>query len=523
MTRVSAIPEHLSRYSDTCTQGAEQLQTWVRRVLTPALLAYENGDGPCSSGAIDANVARQVAAAYYTDRDVKTVGLAFLRAGGVLVRGRNQPIFSNNKAIDKAFKQLENEAARQQAEAAHRVQINAGAALAKRLMHAKPIEVTGIVRELARHSSDPYFSAGFYNNLDERHIETAMAQGGIPALVSAYASGVLDKKVYEAVNTRLARPIPEVRFAVSLDDHYMTAAQKLQFLDGIAADQTAARNFANSLSQSDLRALFEGPMSRDPSWPNKLNGVLASGIPTWPGGAQPPSSSTDLSYELWFAGHLPYPSVDPDGSKYSRDQDAVLSWIELNRNTIFQEAQRRNIDPKAIVAAIAWEGMVNNWQPFPSPIPPNVPAPLGRHAIGPGKVHIDTAVVKQIEDRGYLPRRGLFEREAKLATPEGSIQYIAAIMGAYADVADKEGRHGNIRNRPEILSDLFQGSDLETWQRHLKRKPPGEGFTPGNDMGKWTAKNGGFLNDALRLWEGQQSTSPPATRMPGTSPNPPLW
>ncbi|MFK4267191.1 hypothetical protein [Streptomyces milbemycinicus] len=514
MTKVSAVPEHLFRYSDACTKGAEQLQTWVRNVLAPALTAYQNGGGFCQP--IDGDIAKQVAAAYYTDRDVRTVGQAFLQAGGVLVRGRNQPIFSNNGAIDKAFKQLAKAAA-------HQGQINAGAALAKRLMNAKPIEVTVIIRELAKHGSDPYFSAGFYNNLDERHIETAMAQGGIQALVSAYSSGVLDKKVYEAVNTRLARPIPAVRFAVNLDDHYMTAAQKMAFLDGIAANPVAAHNFANSLSQSQLRALFEGPMSKEPLWRGKLTGVLSAGIPTWPGGAQPPSDSPDLSYELWFAGYLPYPSVDPDGSKYSREQDAVLSWVELHRDIILREARRRNIDPKAIVAAIAWEGIVNNWQPFPSPIPPNVPAPLGRHAIGPGKVHIDTSVVKQIEERRYLPHRGLFEREAILATPEGSIEYIAAIMGAMADVTDREGHHGSIRHRPEILSDLFQGRDLKNWEERLGKKPPHEAFKPGNDMGKWTAQNGSFLNDALRLWEGQQPTSPPATRMPGTAPKPPLW
>ncbi|WP_346176296.1 hypothetical protein [Streptomyces cuspidosporus] len=516
MTTVSAIPEYLARYSDVCTQGAEQLQTWVRNVLTPSLMAYENGGGPCVAEAIDANVARQVAAAYDTDRDVRTVGQAFLRAGGVLVRRPNQPIRAHEKTVDATFEKL-------RTEALHQARINAGAALAKRLMDAQPVKVSGIVRELAEHGNDPYFSAGFYNNLDERHIETAMALGGIPALVSAYSSGVLDKKVCDSVNTRLARPVPTVRFAVNLEDHYLTAAQKTQFLDSVAANPVAARNFASSLSQGQLRDLFEGPMSKDPLWRGKLVGVLSSGIPTWPGGAQPPSDSTDLSYELWFAGHLPYPSVDPDGSTYSREQDAVLSWVELNRDIILREAKRRNIDPKAIVAAIAWEGIVNNWQPFPSPIPPNVPPPFGRHAIGPGKVHIDTSVVKQIEERGYLPRRGLFEREAILATPKGSIEYIAAIMGAMADVTDRDGKHGSIRNRPDILSDLFQGRDLEDWEKRLSEKPPGEPFRPGNDMGKWTARNGSFLNDALRLWDGQQPTQPPPVRVPGTSPRPPLW
>ncbi|MGW7657556.1 hypothetical protein ACWGMA_11595 [Streptomyces asiaticus] len=284
MANVSAIPENLYRYSDVCTNGAEQLQTWVRSVLAPTLTAYQNGGG-CIS-AIDVDVARQVAAAYYTDRDVRTVGLAFLRAGGVLVRGRNQPIFSNNKAIASAFEKLQAEAASQQAEAAHQAQIKAGAALANRLMHAKPVEVTGIVRELAKHGNDPYFSAGFYNNLDERHIETAMAQGGIPALVSAYASGVLDKKVYEAVNHRLTRPIQDVRFAVSLEDHYMTAAQKLQFLNGIGANPVAARNFADSLNPGQLRKLFYGPPSEIPGLRGSLINSLTVAMGQQPGQTQ---------------------------------------------------------------------------------------------------------------------------------------------------------------------------------------------------------------------------------------------
>ncbi|MFD8868259.1 hypothetical protein ACFV1F_28615 [Streptomyces sp. NPDC059590] len=283
MTTVSAIPENLFNYSDTCTNGAEQVQTWVRNVLTPAVTAYQNGGG-CVT-AIDVDTAKQLAAAYYTDRDVRTVGQAFLQAGGVLVRGRNQPIHANEKTVNAAFTKLQTEAARQQTEAAHQVQINAGAALAKRLMGAKPVEVTGIIRELAKHGNDPYFSAGFYNNLDEQHIETAMAQGGIPALVSAYSSGVLDKKVYDSVNTRLARPIQNVRFAVNLQDHYMTAAQKLQFLNSIGANPVAARNFANNLTSGQLRQLFYGPASEIPGLRGSLTNALT--VAMWQQSGQP--------------------------------------------------------------------------------------------------------------------------------------------------------------------------------------------------------------------------------------------
>ncbi|MDX3229023.1 hypothetical protein [Streptomyces sp. ME19-01-6] len=146
MTKVSAVPEYLFRYSDACTKGAEQLQTWVRNVLAPALTAYQNGGGFCQP--IDGDIAKQVAAVYYTDRDVRTVGQAFLQAGGVLARGQNQPIFFNNGAIDKVFKQLAKEAA-------HQGQINAGAALAHGLPTAMNAgERQRGRRELAKHADD---------------------------------------------------------------------------------------------------------------------------------------------------------------------------------------------------------------------------------------------------------------------------------------------------------------------------------------------------------------------------------
>ncbi|MFI0768100.1 hypothetical protein ACH4TQ_24945 [Streptomyces sp. NPDC021218] len=264
MTRVSAIPEHLSRYSDTCTQGAEQLQTWVRRVLTPALLAYENGGGPCFSGAIDANVARQVAAAYYTDRDVKTVGLAFLRAGGFLVRGRNQPIFSNNKAIDKAFKQL-------QKEAAHQGQINAGAALARSPMNTKERQ-----RELAKHADDPYFCAGFFNALEARKLEEFLGQStDTQPFVSAYASGLLS----EATTAHVVEALSRLAGRDNSPEHYhMTAERQIALLSALASDPTASVNFANSLSAGQIRHLVHGEASLNPPLRSTLLGVLTTAM-----------------------------------------------------------------------------------------------------------------------------------------------------------------------------------------------------------------------------------------------------
>lgn len=80
MADVSAIPENLYRYSAACTQGAEEVQRWVRGVLAPALLDYQNGGGFCEP--LDGDVVRQVAGAYFTDLEVRSVGMAFQQAGG---------------------------------------------------------------------------------------------------------------------------------------------------------------------------------------------------------------------------------------------------------------------------------------------------------------------------------------------------------------------------------------------------------------------------------------------------------
>ena len=64
---------------------------------------------------------------------------------------------------------------------------------------------------------------------------------------------------------------------------------------------------------------------------------------------------------------------------------------------------------------------------------------LTLRGVGPGKVHSDASIVRQIEDLGYLPKITEFERQAALQTPQGAVAYIAAIMRGLADVAAKFG------------------------------------------------------------------------------------
>lgn len=270
MTKVSAIPENLFRYSDACTQGAEQMQSWVRNVLTPALQAYENGGGRCTAAALDVDVAKQVAVAYYTDRDVRAVGQAFLRAGGVLVRGRNQPIFSNNKAIDKAFKQL-------QTEAAHQGQIDAGAALARGLPTVMDAdERQRIERELAKHADDPYFCAGFFNSLNVRQLEQFLAQStNIKPFVSAYASGVLT----DGTTANFVETLSRLQGRDNSPEHnHITAEQQIALLNALARNPTASVNFANSLTAGQIRHLIHGEASLNPPLRSTLLGVLTTAM-----------------------------------------------------------------------------------------------------------------------------------------------------------------------------------------------------------------------------------------------------
>ncbi|MEV6055638.1 hypothetical protein [Streptomyces sp. NPDC052107] len=92
---VSAVPAHLYSYSDRCTHAAQELQDFLRGTLIPALHAYISGAAARGEGvnvdigavlsrvsAVEDELPRHITEAYRTDRDVRTVGLAFQLAGG---------------------------------------------------------------------------------------------------------------------------------------------------------------------------------------------------------------------------------------------------------------------------------------------------------------------------------------------------------------------------------------------------------------------------------------------------------
>ncbi|MGO4430363.1 hypothetical protein AB4Z54_69290, partial [Streptomyces sp. MCAF7] len=107
-----------------------------------------------------------------------------------------------------------------------------------------------------------------------------------------------------------------------------------------------------------------------------------------------------------------------------------------------------------------------------------------------------------IEAEGYLPRQGEDGRREILRTSDGSIRYVAAILGAYSKVTEENPDREPIRNNVPVLLNLYQGSNLDRWRTWLNEHP-GEPYQPGNRMWKWSVSPEGqrFLNDSLRLWD----------------------
>lgn len=208
-------------------------------------------------------------------------------------------------------------------------------------------------------------------------------------------------------------------------------------------------------------------------------------------------------------------SYMPVGSRLCLDgaQMQVLAALRSRREEIIAAEKTFRVDRRAIAGAIAWEMLEN---------PPTrlrrVARAVAQRSVGWGKVHLfnfsksgallgvltnDPAraldfhtIAKETEDAGYLPKLSFNDRKNMLATPEGAIKYIAGIMAATADLA---GRYGfdDIRSDPVILTQVFQGETLKTWEEKLSKKPKGTPFIAGNDMAIWVGRNLAFLADAV--------------------------
>lgn len=222
---------------------------------------------------------------------------------------------------------------------------------------------------------------------------------------------------------------------------------------------------------------------------------------TMTGGGTDPD---DLSFE---ADGAPYTTVSTPLVGLTAPQMRVLAMLRQLKPDIAAAEMKWQVDRRAIAGAIAWEAL-ENWSIMGGKIH------HGIRAVGLGKVHIynskipipigdlDTAdqntVAKQVEDRGYLPKQAtLADRKAILATPLGAIDYIGAIMRAFSDLAATYGF--SIDKDPIILTNLFQGKDLDSWEARLKEKAAAGDRTlaGGNKMDIWVGKYMRYIEDGV--------------------------
>lgn len=189
----------------------------------------------------------------------------------------------------------------------------------------------------------------------------------------------------------------------------------------------------------------------------------------------------------------------------------VLAWLRAHAHLIVEAEQHFRVDRRAIAGAIAWEMLENV-----------VLRPKLKISVGEGKVHTyfgnshkpvksawvqfkmrlpfgdpgDDTSAKEVEDFGYVPKQSFEGRLRVLATTEGAITYIAAIMAATADLAAQHG-FDDVRSNPVILTNVYQGRTLLTWDAALKAKVPGSSFAGGNPMDIWVAAHLAFLEDGV--------------------------
>lgn len=196
----------------------------------------------------------------------------------------------------------------------------------------------------------------------------------------------------------------------------------------------------------------------------------------------PRGMSFTLSYELWDS---------PCGGT-SRDRTA--EWIRLHRRTILLTSRKFDVDPRAIAGVIAYEALRN--------VELSNVFGLTRSA-GPGKVHYKSQYFsegdpasKQIEELGLVPHRSMLERKRILATPEGAILYIAAILHYEERAAAQHGEY--IKHDPMILSTFYNSYTPTELNAVLEMDNVDHPRLVPNQMGRWIMSNLSYVSSALQ-------------------------
>jgi hypothetical protein len=230
-----------------------------------------------------------------------------------------------------------------------------------------------------------------------------------------------------------------------------------------------------------------------------------------------------VSWELRDACQLP----DAPGTNPSMNvpQRKVGAWLADHLNLIVNAEAYWQVDRRAIAAAIAWEAIENVQRPFRSW--------TGRSR-GPGKVHVGTwysqalgeflTTIEQTEEAGYLKGVGITKDnlKARLATPEGAINCIAAVMRSDADVVTRIGGYPESQtywNAPNLAA-WYHGKQLYELvgiysKKHYNGKPD-DRLDPGAiPMGVWLKDQ--KHSDYLSAFVGSPNTKVKITPIPGAA------
>ena len=259
---------------------------------------------------------------------------------------------------------------------------------------------------------------------------------------------------------------------------------------GSRADAGALRlGEVNSGAEGEAREVARSPLGATHAIQHGVSGIL----------------QREVSFELQNT-----PSIEVETKRqWSEDEMRVLKWLRAHQAEIVSAEQARQIDRRAIAAAIAWEALQNVHR-------------FSLRAAGPGKVHYreglseGNPIAREVERAGYLPPKTMAQRRDTVATASGAIDYVAAIMRAIADVAAEHGR--NIQRSPVILTNVYQGSGLRQWEERLRTKPSAEPLRAGNPMAIWTAAHLDYLEDCvgrttIPVVDDDKATSPASGRV----------
>ena len=171
----------------------------------------------------------------------------------------------------------------------------------------------------------------------------------------------------------------------------------------------------------------------------------------------------------------------------------VATWLADHKALIVAAEKRWRVDRRAIAGAIAWEALENVRSTDAIP---------GTRFSGPGKVHYRSnhfsegvPVAKEVEDRGALPKRTQEARRQRLAKPDGAVEYIGAIMRAFADEGRKAGY--DLYRDPAMLTTFYNAWDLAGVKGLFEKKKHPAPLSPNEEMGTWVRDHLAYLEGAV--------------------------